>query len=262
MKWLMRHTNYEFGYIRPCTFTHRIRPTKMALSPKSPATLNPVTPPAIPDYYRDVRGVYGGKVMMTMSPLFEKSREPENPTWKGSWTPPVDDEKFCPVGNIEPDMDFKPVFKLLVKEFPQAKWIKYLLHVQVDLSWSNMVSTLLYLRKLQEKGAFKEGLRFEHILAVFMSVLGVNEDYALENYQYARILEHKKDLKNIKFMQVCMSWCEKDFEVDSVPFKELLQLKVKLENSIDYRLVVSEAEYKAVLQEAADLEAAAATGKK
>ena len=233
----------------------------MALSPKSPATLNPVTPPAEPDYCRDVWGVYGGKVMMTMSPLFEKSREPENPTWKGSWTPPVDDENFCPVGNIEKDMDFKPVFNLLVKEFPMAGWIKYLLHVQVDLSWSNMVSTLVYLRKLQKNGAFEEGLRFEHILAVFMSVLGVNEDYALENYQYARILEHKKDLKNIKFMQVCMSWCEKDFEVDSIPFKELLQLKVKLENSIDYRLVVSEAEYKAVLQEAADLEAAAVTGK-
>ena len=200
--------------------------------------------------------------MMTMSPLFEKSREPENPTWKGSWTPPVDDENLCPLGNIEKDMDFKPVFKLLVKEFPMAGWIKYLLCVQIDLSWSNMVSTLLYLRKLKEKGAFEEGLRFEHILAVFMSVLGMNEDYALENYQYARILEHKDDLKNIKFMQVCMSWCEKDFEVDSVPFKELLELKGTLDKSIDYRLVVSEAKYEAVLQEAADLEAATATGKK
>lgn len=199
--------------------------------------------------------------MMTMSPLFEKSREPENPTWKGSWTPPVDDENFCPLGNIEKDIDFKPVFKLLVKEFPMAKWMKYLLCVQIDLSWSNMVSTLLYLRKLQEKGAFKEGLRFEHILAVFMSVLGVNEDYALENYQYARILEHKDDLNNIIFMSKCMRWCEKEFEVDSVPFKELLELKGKLDKSIDYRLVVSEAEYKAVLQEAADLEAAATTGK-
>jgi hypothetical protein len=234
----------------------------MALSPKSPATLNPVTPPAEPDYYRDVYGVYGGKVMMTMSPLFEKSREPENPTWKGSWTPPVDDENFCPLGNIEKDMDFKPVFKLLVKEFPMAKWMKYLLCVQIDLSWSNMVSTLLYLRKLQEKGAFEEGLRFEHILAVFMSVLGMNEDYALENYQYARILSYKNKLNDIIFMSECMRWCEEEGEVDTVPFKELLELKGTLDKSIDYRLVVSEAKYEAVLQEAADLEAATATGKK
>ena len=92
----------------------------MALSPKSPATLNPVTPPAIPDYYRDVRGVYGGKVMMTMSPLFEKSREPENPTWKGSWTPPVDDENFCPVGNIETN-PVAGVLELLKKEFPVCR---------------------------------------------------------------------------------------------------------------------------------------------
>ena len=230
----------------------------MALSPKSPATLNPVTPPAIPDYYRDVRGVYGGKVMMTMSPLFEKSREPENPTWKGSWTPPVDDENFCPVGNIE-TTPVAGVLELLKKEFPVEPSVEFLLCAETHLSSSNAVSMLIYLRKLQEKGAFENGLNFKHILAVFMCALGVNEDYPLENYQYARMLKYKNSLKNSKFMRECMSWSNLD-EVDS-SFYEISILQYKLAGMINFELVVSEAEYKAVLQEAADLEAAAVTGK-
>jgi hypothetical protein len=231
----------------------------MALSPKSPATLNPVTPPAIPDYYRDVRGVYGGKVMMTMSPLFEKSREPENPTWKGSWTPPDDEEKFCPVGNLEKS-PVTAVENLLKKEFPGAKVVE-LLRVQTHLSSSNAVLMLIYFRKLQEKGAFRNGLTFEHILALFMSALAMNEDYALENYQYARILKNKHMLADSDFMQKCMRRWPVDGEVD-LAFDEVSILQYKLAGMIDYKLVVSEAEYKAVLEEAATLEAGAATGKK
>jgi hypothetical protein len=45
-------------------------------------------------------------------------------------------------------------------------------------------------------------------------------------------------------------------------FDEVSILQYKLAGMIDYKLVVSEAEYKAVLEEAATLEAGAATGKK
>jgi hypothetical protein len=224
----------------------------MTLSPTSPATLHPVTPPVTQDYYRDVWGVYGGKVKMTMSPLFNKSLEPVNPTWEGPWTPPEDDEKFCSVGNLEKS-PVTAVVNLLKKEFPGAKCVQLLLNVQTHLSSSNAVLMLIYLRKLQEKGAFQNGLTFEDNLALFMSALTMNEDYAPDNYQYARILKNKHMLEDSDFIQKCMRRWSVEGEVD-LSFYEVRILQFKLADMIDYKLVVSETEYKAVLEEAANLE--------
>lgn len=236
----------------------------MALSPKSPATF--VTPKRqiYSSYYLDPKGLDDDGVLCeTIEPRFENSREPENAVWKAcgsKWTPPVDDENFCPVGNLEKN-PVTGVLKLLKKEFPKANCVEFLLRVQTHLSSSNAVLMLIYLRKLQEKGAFQNGLTFEHILALFMSALAMNEDYDLENNEYARILKKKHMLEDSDFMQKFLRRRPVAGEVD-FSFYEVSILQFKLADMIDYKLVVSEAEYKAVLEEAANLEAAAATGKK
>ena len=234
----------------------------MALSPKSPST--PATPncnkylPYFSDPYSKNRDGVLRTVIQPRHPNPFKAPDWTTPVYTGpvnetpTETPDFDDRASLQ-GNLETN-PVTGVLELLKEEFPMASCVEFLLRVVPDLSSSNAVSMLLCLRKLKEKGAFKQGLRFEHILAVFMSVLAINEDFAPENYQYSRILKNKDRLEDTDFMQKCMRRRPKEGEVDC-SFNEVSNLQIQLAKLIDYRLVFSLDNFNSILKEAA------ATGK-
>ena len=213
-------------------------------SPKSAAT----PPPYLAYYFDPHSRLDNGELCMALSP-YKKSIEKENAEWKAcgsKWTPPVDDENFPADGNIERD----PVVELMNSEFPGTSCVELMLRVEPKLSACNAVSMLIYLRKMKEKGALPDRLSFEHILAVFMCAVGMNEDFPLKNYQYARILENKDMLEDSAFMQECMRRPVEPRDFDG-SYHELSILQFKLAGMIDYKLLVSTAAYKYVLREAA-----------
>ena len=178
------------------------RQTKMALSRKNS---DPFTPPGQVMWSYDTPYAIqkDGKVIREIKPLFPNSvKKPskedlEKPTWvrpedfqEMLVVMPDDDGKYPMNDNLEKcDLNVDNVFKKLEEKYPGTSEIVEEIICDEDFSKANAVLVLHYLNLLKEKGAFKDELTFEQIIAVCKLSFDFLEDWSPEKEDYERILK-------------------------------------------------------------------------